>query len=53
MITKQGDNYIIKSESGKTLGSYPTKEKALRRLAQIEFFKHNKEKQNSKLKKGK
>jgi hypothetical protein len=33
--------YIVKSESGKILGGpYKTKEEALKRLRQVEYFKH-------------
>lgn len=43
MIVKQGDKYVIKSEDGsKILGTYPTRELAVKRLAQIEYFKNRK-----------
>lgn len=43
MIKKQGSKYVIKSEDGsKTLGTYSTYEAALKRLCQIEYFKHQK-----------
>lgn len=43
MIRKQGDKYVIKSErTGKTLGSYSTRSQAVKRLQQIEMFKHKK-----------
>ena len=45
MIIKQGDKWVIKSADGsKVLGTYDTKEEALKRLAQIEWFKKNKPK---------
>lgn len=40
MIVKQGNKYIIKSEKGKTLGEFATREEAEKRLKQIEYFKH-------------
>ena len=42
MIVKKGSKYIVKSESGKHLGSYKTKKEAEKRLRQIEYFKHKK-----------
>jgi len=42
MIQKQGNKYIITSKKGKTLGTYKTKAKAIKRLAQIEYFKRMK-----------
>lgn len=44
MIVKTQQGYIVKSESGKNL-SKPnlTKEKAKKRLAQVEYFKHKDE----------
>ena len=40
MIVRQNNKYVIKSKEGtKILGSYATKEEALKRLAQIEYFK--------------
>lgn len=40
MIIKQGSKYIIKSHKGKTLGTFATRAEAVKRLRQIEFFKH-------------
>jgi len=40
VIVKEGSQYCIKSKSGKNLGCYATREAALKRLRQIEFFKH-------------
>lgn len=40
MVVKEGEKYVIRSEKGKHLGDYPTKEEAERRLKQIEYFKH-------------
>lgn len=34
----------IFSEKGKSLGEYPTKERAVKRLREIEYFKHKKKK---------
>lgn len=42
MIHKVGDKFIIKSQRGKTLGSYASKEAAVERLRQIEYFKTQK-----------
>jgi len=40
MIVKQGSNFVLKSKDGKkTLGTYKTKEEALKRLRQVEFWK--------------
>lgn len=39
-IVKQDDKYVVLSEHGKKLGSYPTREQAQKRLKQIEYFKH-------------
>ena len=45
MIKKVGDEFHVVSEDGsKTLGKYKTKEEALKRLRQIEWFKHMKNK---------
>ena len=44
MIVKEGSKYIVKSEEGKNLGTYTTKEEAAKRLRQIEMFKHLKNK---------
>jgi len=44
MIKKQGSKYVLKSSDGsKTLGTYSTYEAALKRLRQIEYFKHQKQ----------
>jgi hypothetical protein len=43
MIIKAGNKYRIVSSKGKKLGEYDTREQALKRLGQIEYFK-NKEK---------
>ena len=39
MIVKEGNKYVIKSEAGKVMAEYDTKEEAQKRLAQIEYFK--------------
>lgn len=40
MVTKEGDEYVVKSKDGsKELGRYKSKKKALRRLRQVEYFK--------------
>lgn len=41
MITKHKDGYHVVSEKGKNLGGpYKTREEAVKRLRQVEFFKH-------------
>lgn len=42
MIRKSKEGYTILSHSGKRLGSYRSKKAAQKRLAQIEYFKHQK-----------
>ena len=42
-ISKEGENYVVRSKNGKNLGSSPTKEGATKRLRQVEYFKHMKE----------
>lgn len=44
MIVKEGKKWVVKSESGKTLGTYSTRGEAKRRLMQIEWFKHHPQK---------
>lgn len=39
-IKKQGDKYVILSKDGKKLGEADTREAAVKRLKQIEFFKN-------------
>ena len=44
MIVKTEHGYLVKSESGKTLGGpYKTREQAEHRLKQVEHFKHFKQ----------
>jgi len=41
MIRKVKGGYRVLSESGKNLGGpYPSRKKAQKRLAQVEYFKH-------------
>ena len=41
MIVKQGSKFVLKSKDGsKTLGTFDTKEQAVKREKQINFFKH-------------
>ena len=41
MIIKQGQKFVLKSKDGsKVLGKFDTKEQALKREKQINFFKH-------------
>ncbi len=42
MIRKVKEGYRVVSESGRNMGTYPTKEEAKKRLQQIEYFKHKK-----------
>lgn len=40
MIRKVGEEYRVLSEKGRNMGTYRTKEEAVKRLHQIEYFKH-------------
>ena len=41
MIKKSGKGYKVTSESGKNLGGpYKTRRQAVKRLRQVEYFKH-------------
>lgn len=40
-IRKVGDEYTILSKKGKRLGEYKSKEAAVKRLKQIEWFKRH------------
>lgn len=43
MIVKTSKGYVVKSEKGKTLSrTYPTKQQAQKRLAQVEYYKNKK-----------
>jgi len=42
MIRKVKGGYRVVSEKGKNLGTYRSKAAALRRLRQVEYFKHKK-----------
>lgn len=42
MIIKVKEGYRVVSESGRNMGTYPTREEAKKRLRQVEFFKHKK-----------
>lgn len=42
MIRKIKGGYKVVSSSGRNMGSYKTKKEALKRLKQIEMFKHMK-----------
>src|SRR3990167_7575320 len=46
IVKKQGSKFCIFSEAGKSLGCYPSRKKALKRLKQIEYFKHQKKETN-------
>jgi hypothetical protein len=44
MIRKKGSQYVILSKTGnKVLGKFYSKKATLKRLRQIEFFKHKKQ----------
>jgi hypothetical protein len=43
MIVKEGSKFSVKSEKGKNLGTYSSREEAEHRLQQVEHFKHLKE----------
>jgi len=40
MIARKGNKYQVQSKQGRNLGEYSSREKALKRLRQVEFFKH-------------
>lgn len=43
MIKKTAKGYVVRSKKGKNLGGpYKTRDEALKRLRQVEFFKHQK-----------
>lgn len=44
MIVKKSDGYYVQSEKGKNLGGPYTKGQAVKRLAQVEYYKHLKPK---------
>ena len=39
MIRKHGNKYVVKAESGRTMGTYGTRKEAAERLRQIEAAK--------------
>ena len=41
-IVQDKGKWVVKSKKGKVLGSYATKAEALKRLRQVEYFKHHK-----------
>ena len=41
MIKKEGNNYVVRSKTGKNLGKSKTRKGALKRLRQVEHFKRN------------
>ena len=45
MIKKVKEGYRVLTESGRNMGTYPTKEEAKKRLQQIEYFKKQKQAQ--------
>ena len=42
MIKKVGNKYRIVSATGKNLGEFDTKQEAMQRLREVEYFKHKK-----------
>lgn len=47
VVKKESDGYHVRSKKGKNLGGpYKNKEKAVKRLKQVEYFKHMKEDQD-------
>lgn len=42
VVRKEGSKWTVRSEKGKSLGSYGTKKAAQRRLKQVEYFKRRK-----------
>ena len=51
-ISKEGENYVVRSKNGKNLGKSPTREGAVKRLRQVEYFKHMKESETWQTKEG-
>lgn len=49
MIVKTGNEYELVSRKGKNLGKYPSREGALKRERQVEYFKHLKETQMTRI----
>jgi len=48
VIRKSGDGFKVFSEKGKALSRVlPTKAQAMKRLKQVEFFKHNKQRKGA------
>jgi len=41
MIVKQGNKWQVQSKEGKNLGSYHSRAEAVKRLQQVEWFKHH------------
>jgi len=41
MIKQEGSLWVVRSESGKSLGKYSSKKAAIARLRAVEFFKHS------------
>jgi len=39
-IRKAGNQYRVVSKKGKNLGTFRSRKRALKRLRQVEFFKH-------------
>jgi len=46
MIVKSGSQYCVRSKKGKNLGCSPSRAGAVKRLRQVEYFKHMKEERN-------
>lgn len=44
MIIKVKEGFRVVAESGRNMGTYPTREQAEKRLRQIEMFKHMRKK---------
>jgi len=42
MIVNKGNKYQVQSKGGKNLGMYSSRKEAIKRLRQVEFFKHKK-----------
>ncbi len=41
MIQKHGSGWRVVSHTGKNLGTFPSRTQAVKRLRQVEFFKHH------------
>jgi len=53
MVIRERGGYRVRSESGKNLGGpYGSREEAVKRLQQVEYFKHKKPSRSERYKSG-